>query len=158
MARTLSRSNSLRRVSSSTPCKFRTKAAVAPVTVHIPSPSHPRTLPKTASPDEVFHTLTLVPQPHETVQELKLAINEWVGGYWLGHYSLRLPVAKPAANGHAEEAGASEQLGKAREGIDVRAGERLSEWLEVGDVFSHLADGEERVLEVVRGGSLLGLS
>jgi protein TIF31 len=123
------------------------------VVVHLPSPSHSRTLPKKSSPDEVFHTITLLPQSHETVQELKLAINEWIGGYWLGPYSLRIPAAKPAGNGHAEGAKseADAQLGKAREGVDVRAGAKLSEWLEVGELFSHVQEGEERVLEVVRG-------
>lgn len=42
-------------------------------------------------------------------------------------------------------------LGKGRDGAEVREGERLSEWLEVGDVFGHLGEGEERVLEVVKG-------
>lgn len=125
------------------------------MTIHLPSPSHARTLPKKSSPKEVFHTLQLVPQPHESVQELKLAINEWVGGYWLGPYSLRIPSGKSGANGHAE--GEAEQgnvlLSKAKEGIEVRAGEKLSEWLEVGDVFSHVKEGQERVLEVVRGES-----
>lgn len=133
----------------------RADALVPAVTVHLPSPVHSRTLPKKSTPEEVFHTITLIPQPHETVQELKLAINEWVGGYWLGPYSLRLPAAKPEANGHSEgeeQTEATGQLGKSREGIDVRAGVKLSEWLEVGEVFSHLKEGEARVLEVVRGG------
>jgi len=35
--------------------------------------------------------------------------------------------------------------------IVVKEGERLSDWLEVGDVFWGFEDGEERILEVVRG-------
>lgn len=44
-------------------------------------------------------------------------------------------------------------LGKGKDGVVVREGGRLSEWLEVGDVFGH-EDGGERVLEVLRGGFL----
>ena len=106
---------------------------VPPVTIHLPSSTHPKTLPK--SHPGYGTTLTLLPQPHETVQELKLTINESVVGYWLGPYSLRLP--------------ASAAVPAKKEGVDVRAGERLSEWLETGDVFPD-AEGE-RVLEVVRG-------
>jgi protein TIF31 len=119
--------------------------SVPPVIVRIPAPSHSRTLPK-RSPAEDYSTLTLLPQANETVQELKLAINDWVGSYWLGPYSLRLPK-----RGEANGDGRGKALGKGRDGAEVREGERLSEWLEVGDVFAHLSEGQERVLEVSRG-------
>jgi protein TIF31 len=89
-----------------------------------------------------------LPQPHETVQELKLAINEWVGGYWLGPYSLRIPVAKENVN---SDGGPTPVLGKNKEGVEVRAGEKLSEWIEVGDVFAHVEEDGERLLEVAMG-------
>lgn len=75
-----------------------------------------------------------------------MAINDWVGSYWLGPYSLRLP-RKAEVNGD----GQGKALGKGRDGAEVREGEKLSDWLEVRDVFAHLTDGQERVLEVVRG-------
>lgn len=141
-------------------CKCRRGAnlTVTPILVRLPSPSHSRTLPAAQGKDakDAYTSLTLIPQPHESVQELKLAINEWIGGYWLGPYSLRIPKSRQM-NGHAEEGSSSSSsdvlFAKAKEGIEIRAGEKLSEWLEVGDLFSHLKDGEERVLEVVRGES-----
>lgn len=114
---------------------------VPPIVVNLPKPTHSRTLP-TPQGEESFSSLTLISQPAETVQELKLAVSEWLGGYWLGPYSLRLPGS------------AGETLSQSKDGIDVRAGEKLSEWLEVGDVFAHLPEGEgERVLEVFKGAS-----
>ena len=92
-----------------------------------------------------MNTLTLLPQAHETIQELKLAVNEWVGGYWLGPYSLRIPQGKGRKGDQAE----SQEAG--RETVQVGEGDRLSEWLEVGDVFAGFEESDERVLEVVRG-------
>lgn len=107
--------------------------------VRLPQPNNARTLPKPVG-DETYSSLTLLSQPSETVQELKLAVSEWVGGYWLGPYSLRLP-GSPA-----------EALSQSKDGIEIHAGEKLSEWLEVGDVFAHVPEGDdERVLEVVKG-------
>lgn len=40
---------------------------------------------------------------------------------------------------------------KKKDFSEVRAGEKLNEWLEVQDAFEHLQEGEERVLEAVRG-------
>lgn len=142
----------LKRSSSPRVCAFTgftpdSSSPVAQVTIHLPSPTHARTLPK-RTPAESYISLAVLPQPHETVQELKLAINEWVGGYWLGPYSLRLPMPKGAVNGD----GPGALLGKGKDGAEVRAGEKLSEWMEVGDVFAHAGEGDERVLEVVRGG------
>ena len=75
-----------------------------------------------------------------------MTINEWVGGYWLGPYSLRIP----------QQAGESASKGAvitADGGVTVPAavgpGEKLSDWLEVKDVFEGLGE-QERVLEVVR--------
>lgn len=112
------------------------------MTIHIVTPSNDRTLPKTKEP---LSTLTLLPQPSETVQELKLAVNEWVGGYWLGPYSLRIPKGK----------GKTRDVEEKKDPLQVQVGEgdRLSEWLEVGDVFAGFEDKDERVLEVVRGES-----
>ncbi|KAK4689464.1 protein TIF31, partial [Tremellales sp. Uapishka_1] len=113
------------------------------VVVRLPTPSNSRTLPKPVVP-ESYASLTLLPQASETIQDLKLAINEWVGGYWLGPYSLRFPIKNKSATGRGEV------LGKGRDGIEIREGEKLSEWLEVGDVFGHCESGAERILEVVR--------
>ena len=102
--------------------------------------------------------LTLLPQPHETIQELKLAITDWIGGYWLGPYALRIPrqvkrsKITPFDGEHGNALKTEDNvLSKGKDGIVIREGERLSEWLEVGDVFRHVQDGTERVLEVVRG-------
>ena len=111
--------------------------------VRIISPTSTRTLPKL---DEPLDTYTLLPQAHETVQELKLAVNEWVGGYWLGPYSLRIPKGKGRKAGVTVEP-------KEGDGIVVNEGDKLSEWLEVGDVFAGFDDQQERVVEVVRGES-----
>lgn len=116
-----------------------TDSAAPQVIVRLPSPTNSRTLPKST---QTLTTLALLPQPQETIQELKLAINDWIGGYWLGPYSLRIP-AGASAPGHL--------LSRGKDGVEVRAGEKLSDWMEVGDVFSWAEEGDERVLEVVRG-------
>jgi protein TIF31 len=115
------------------------------VTVRIISPTSSRTLPKL---DEPLDTYTLLPQSHETVQELKLAVNEWVGGYWLGPYSLRIPKGK----GRKADVTVEPKEGE-KDVIVVNEGDKLSEWLEVGDVFAGFEEKQERVLEVVRGES-----
>jgi protein TIF31 len=110
------------------------------VKINLPAPSHARTTPKSTP-----RTLNLLPQSHETLQELKLAINESIAGYWLGPYSLRLPVTGKT---RAERPKVENQEGGE---IVVKEGERLSEWLEVGDIFYGYEDGEERTLDIVRG-------
>lgn len=117
---------------------------VRPVLIRLPAPTHPRTLPK---PKADYSTLTLLPQPHETIQELKLAVNESLGGYWIGPYALRIPLSTAKMNGHVEK-----ERVKGDVKVEIRAGERLSEWAEVGDVFGDFGEDEERVLEVARGG------
>lgn len=112
--------------------------SVPPVYVRLPKPNSSRTLPK-ATGTENYSSLTLYSQPSETVQDLKLAVSEWIGGYWLGPYSLRLP-GQPA-----------EALSQSKDGVDIHAGEKLSEWLEIGDVFAHVAEEGDRSLEVVKG-------
>ena len=53
-----------------------------------------------------------------------------------------------------EPNGRGKLLGKGKEGIEVREGERLSDWFEVGEVFGHLeGKDDERVLVVQRGES-----
>lgn len=118
---------------------------VPPVTIRLPAPAHGRTLPK-RTPAEDYTTFTLYPQNHDTIQELKLAVNEWVGGYWLGPYALRLPK-QTKVNGHA---------GDEEGGVAVKAGEILSEYLEVREVFGD--SQEDRVLEVIKGESLFSRS
>ncbi|WVQ76963.1 hypothetical protein IAR50_006642 [Cryptococcus sp. DSM 104548] len=111
------------------------------VVVRIPSPVCPRTVPKQdGAPTD---RITLYPQPGETIQDIKLLINDWVGAYWLGPYSLRLPFVKG-------EDGKGQVYTKKKDFSEVRAGEKLNEWLEVADAFEHVAEGEERVLEAVR--------
>lgn len=66
-------------------------------------------------------------------------MSEWVGGYWLGPHSLRLP-------GKGDDV-----LSVSKDGIEIRAGDKLSEFLEVGDVFAHLPEDGDRALEVVNG-------
>lgn len=115
--------------------------AVPPVTIRLPAPAHGRTLPK-RTPAEDYTTFTLYPQGHDTIQELKLAVNEWVGGYWLGPYALRLPK-QTKVNGHSG-AGAEEEVA-----VSVKAGDSLSDYLEVREVFGD--SEEDRVLEVTKG-------
>lgn len=97
------------------------------------------------TPAEDYSTFTLYPQDHDTIQELKLAINEWVGGYWLGPYALCLPRQ---SKGKAQSADVTSP--------SVPVGESLSEYLEVLDVFGE--DRENRVLEIVRGRFILDIS
>lgn len=122
---------------------------VPPVTIHILAPGHARTLNKSLGPQP---TLTLLPQSHETIQELKLAVNECLAGYWLGPYSLRIPAGKGKKGGEKVKPKQAAE----RESAVIGEGDRLSEWLEVGDVFAGFDDKEERVLEVVRGKSVRG--
>ncbi|GMK54172.1 hypothetical protein CspeluHIS016_0107580 [Cutaneotrichosporon spelunceum] len=107
-----------------------------PIAVNLPTPKNARTLP-TPQEGESFSKLSLYSQPSETVQEIKLAVGEWVGGYWLGPHSLRLP-------GKGDEV-----LSTSKDGIEIRAGDKLSEFVELSDVFAHLPEDGERVLDVV---------
>ncbi|ODN78038.1 hypothetical protein L202_05121 [Cryptococcus amylolentus CBS 6039] len=111
------------------------------VVVRIPAPTCPRTVPKQDSAPT--DRITLYPKPGETIQDIKLLINDWVGAYWLGPYSLRLPFVKG-------EDGKGQVYTKKKDFSEVRAGEKLNEWLEVADAFEHVAEGEERVLEAVK--------
>ena len=127
------------------------ESLISAVEIHIISPSHSRTLPSGTDSNNSFQTLALLPQSHETIQELKLAVNEYVGGYWLGPYSLRIP------NGHGSNVQVTEEAD--RSGVktvgvvDVKEGEKLSDWLEVGHVFKGFEPGQKRLLEVCRGES-----
>ncbi|ORX37442.1 translational initiation-related protein [Kockovaella imperatae] len=119
---------------------------VHPVEIRIIRPTNAKTLPPRQDSGS-FQSLTLLPQSHETIQELKLAVNEYVGGYWLGPYSLRIPVSQ------REDAMTTESAAKApgKEGLaEVKPGDKLSDWLEVGHVFDSYPPGRERVLEVHR--------
>lgn len=123
------------------------KNIVPPVTIRIPSPTCVRTVPRPKGSTEPLDRITLYPQPQETIQDIKLLINDWVGAYWLGPYSLQLPFVKG-------EDGRGKIYSKKKDFSEVRAGEKLNEWLEVQDAFEHLKEGEERVLEAVRGMSV----
>jgi len=63
-----------------------------------------------------------------------LTLNEWVGGYWLGPYALRLPRDSSAS---------TEEGGMAKEG------QSLSDYLEISEVFG--ANNQSRVLEIAKG-------
>nr|XP_019049560.1 protein TIF31 [Kwoniella bestiolae CBS 10118]OCF28490.1 protein TIF31 [Kwoniella bestiolae CBS 10118] len=114
-----------------------------PVTIRFPSPTCSRTVPKPKESSESRDQLTIYPQPSETMQDIKLLINDWVGAYWLGPYSLRLPFVKG-------DDGRGKVFTKKEDLSEIRAGEKLNEWLEVQDAFAHLEEDSERVLEVVR--------
>ncbi|WVF70930.1 hypothetical protein IAT40_005725 [Kwoniella sp. CBS 6097] len=118
---------------------------IPPVTIRIPKPTCSRTVPKPKEASEPRDRLTIYPQPNETMQDLKLLINDWVGAYWLGPYSLRLPFVKSE-----EEDGRGQVFSKKQDLTEVRAGEKLNDWLEVQDAFAHLGEDDERVLEIVR--------
>ncbi|WWC86535.1 uncharacterized protein L201_001412 [Kwoniella dendrophila CBS 6074] len=114
-----------------------------PVTIRFPSPTCSRTVPKSKDSSEPRDRLTIYPQPTETIQDIKLLINDWVGAYWLGPYSLRLAFVKG-------DDGRGKVYTKKEDLSEVRAGEKLNEWFEIQDVFGHLEDDAERSLEVVR--------
>ncbi|WVQ97281.1 hypothetical protein IAU59_004392 [Kwoniella sp. CBS 9459] len=118
---------------------------IPPVTIRIPKPACARTVPKPKEASEPRDRLTIYPQPNETMQDLKLLINDWVGAYWLGPYSLRLPFVKSE-----EEDGRGQVFSKKQDLTEVRAGEKLNDWLEVQDAFAHLGEDAERVLEIVK--------
>ncbi|WWC66122.1 uncharacterized protein I206_100022 [Kwoniella pini CBS 10737] len=118
-------------------------ATLPPVTIRFPTPTCPRTIPKSKDSSETRDRLTIFPQPSETVQDIKLLINDWVGAYWLGPYSLRLPFVKG-------EDGRGIVFTKKEDLSEIRAGEKLNEWLEVQDAFAHLDEDSQRTLEVVR--------
>lgn len=46
-------------------------------------------------------------------------------------------------------------VNKGRENLEIRLGEKLSDFVELGEVFGAAEKGAERVLEVVRGASLV---
>jgi protein TIF31 len=135
----------MRRHTLATDCR-NSLPAVKPVTIRLPSPSHAQTLPplpnatatskSSKSVPTYPSTLTIHPQPSETIQDIRATIAEWPGGYWLGPYSLRL-------SGEGIREGAETLLSVAKEGLEIRAGEKLSDWLEVGEVFSHLEKSDE---------------
>ncbi|WVQ82466.1 hypothetical protein IAT38_004595 [Cryptococcus sp. DSM 104549] len=112
------------------------------LTIRFPKPTCGRTVPK-AKDAEPLDSITFTPQPTDSVQEIKLQVNDWVGAYWLGPYSLRLPFVKG-------EDGRGKLYAKKKDFSEVRAGEKLNEWMELGEAFEHLEEGEERVLEAVR--------
>ncbi|WWC58883.1 uncharacterized protein I303_101428 [Kwoniella dejecticola CBS 10117] len=118
-------------------------ATLPPVTIQFPSPTCSRTVPKPTEPSEPRDRLTVYPQPSETVQDIKLLINDWIGAYWLGPYSLRLPFVK-GSDGRGIVYTKKEDLS------EIRAGEKLNEWLEIQDAFAHIEEDGERTLEVVR--------
>lgn len=109
---------------------------VPPVTIRIPAPAHGRTLPK-RTPAEDYSTFQIYSQNQESIQDLKLTLNEWVGGYWLGPYALRLPREK--------------QVDGEVEGM-AKDGRSLSDYLELQEVFG--SNDQPRVLEVAKGESL----
>jgi protein TIF31 len=108
---------------------------VPPVTIRVPSPAHGRTLPK-RTPAEDYSQFQIYAQNHESIQDLKLTLNEWVGGYWLGPYALRLPRDSSAS---------TEDGGMAKEG------QTLSDYLEIQEVFG--ANDQPRTLEIAKGTS-----
>lgn len=129
-----------------------------PVLVRLPAPSFNSTVPPTPvqakegdntsnsnkkQPTSVPTPTTFIlhPQSFETVQDIKTTIAEWIGGYWLGPYSLRLPAASSSSG--EEASGRGKLLSTGREGIEIREGEKLSDWLEIGEVFAHVANDEE---------------
>ena len=77
-----------------------------------------------------------------------MQVQESPFGYWLGPFSFRLPVTEGASKGDV--------VNKGREALEVRLGEKLSDFIEVGEVFG--GEGREqadKVLEVVRGQSYI---
>lgn len=129
---------------SRTPDSAQADSLVPAVTIRLPAPQNAKTLPKPPA-DVSFSKFVVYPQASETLQDLRAALNEWAGGYWLGPYSFRIP----ASGSTSGERGAV--LGKGKENVEIREGEKLSDWLEVGDVFSHVEGKGERILDVVRG-------
>ena len=122
---------------------------VKPVTVRLPSPSYSQTLPKSADgKTPTPSTFIIHPQPSENIQDIRAILAEWTGGYWLGPYSLRLAGSSKDSDGRGK------LIGVGKEGTEIREGERLSDWLEIGEVFAHLEgqenENEARVLVVQR--------
>lgn len=121
---------------------------VTPITIQLPQPTYAQTLPRFQSESEskpTPSTFIIHPQPGETIQDIRATLQEWVGGYWLGPYSLRIP-------GKEKEDGRGKLLRKGKEGVEVREGEKLSDWLAIEEVFEHLEPGKgERELVVQRG-------
>jgi protein TIF31 len=107
--------------------------SVPPLTIRVPAPAHGRTLPK-RTPAEDYSNFQIYAQNHESIQDLKLTLNEWVGGYWLGPYALRLPRDSSAS---------TEEGGMAKEG------QSLSDYLEISEVFG--PNDQSRVLEIAKG-------
>lgn len=115
-----------------------------PVTILLPTPTNSNTyLPSpdaSASPTKiVLNTASM-----EVLQDLRLQVQESPFGYWLGPFSFRLPVFEGANRGDI--------VNKGREALEIKLGEMLSDFIEVGEVFGGEGrEGAEKVLEVVRG-------
>lgn len=124
-----------------------------PVLIKLPAPTYGQTVPPTPVPAKDGQqkstsvptptTFVIHPQPFETIQDIKATLAEWIGGYWLGPYSLRVPSS---TSGSSSKSSSEEKRGKllstGREGIEIREGEKLSDWLEIGEVFGHVEDKE----------------
>ena len=134
---------------------------VKPVTIRLPTPTYAQTLPKTGGDKKqpTPSTFIIHPQPSETIQDIRAILVEWTGGYWLGPYSLRIPPSKKSATSNNDkqedvDTTRGRLLGKGKEGVEIREGEKLSDWFEMGEVFGHLeGKDDERVLIVQRGQS-----
>jgi len=75
-----------------------------------------------------------------------MQVQESPFGYWLGPFSFRLPVPKGATRGDV--------VNKGREALEIKLGEKLSDFIEVGEVFGGEGrEDAEKILEVVRGES-----
>lgn len=131
---------------------------VGSVTVNVPPPIHPRTVQDAANPR--FTSLRVIIQPHETVQDIKLSIAEWPGGYWLGPFSLRVRATAPAESSKdhrldtSTDTSGSKQtgrrLGTSKEGQAIYEGAVLGDWVEVEDIFSDVQGGlDDHVFEVI---------
>lgn len=137
-------------------------AIVGSVTVQVPAPIHPRTVKDAANAN--ITSLQVIIQPHETVQDVKLSVAEWSGGYWLGPFSLRVRTTSSAESSTGQTSTtpsdptvstkAGLRLGTSKEGQAIHEGAILGDWLEVEDIFNDVEAGagaQEHVFEVVLG-------
>lgn len=85
-------------------------------------------LPEIPSPFKLFLNSS------DTLTEVRMTINEYTEGYWLGAFCFRRKAASSSTSN-----------GKANGKTAPQLGERLSEWVELKELFTEADKGKEEV-------------
>lgn len=130
--------------------RYTSCADAYPVTIRLPAPTNSTALIPVLTPEGKKapppSSLTVQISSADIVQELRLQVQDSPAGYWLGPFSFRLPVGEGETKGQL--------VNKGRDNLEVRLGDKLSDFYELGEVFGGEGrEDKERVLEVHPGPS-----